>query len=324
MPKRPLIIDTDTGCGFVHAAMLVAGCGLFDIKGACTVYGSTTAKRAAVHAAYLRDLCADYYPVVSGAEKPILVRRKNSMSPDDCSALEDTEGMYTFSPDPEERAWDFIYRTAVSLDGEAELFCTGPLTNIAIAVIRHRDLPRFIKRITIAAGTSREGNATAYAEYNVYSDPHAFKCVLDAGFRQVDLVELEFCGTAFLNSNDTERIPEATADNIWKSLLGSCERRRETSVRERSLVQGVADPAKTYWHDAAAAFALAIPAAVSASNVYAMVELRSEISSGRTLFDFNRRFTDDPNVRLALYTQREMFADFYFRCLRTFDRRKGG
>ena len=119
MPKRPLIIDTDTGCGFVHAAMLVAGCGLFDIKGACTVYGSTTAKRAAVHAAYLRDLCADYYPVVSGAEKPILVRRKNSMSPDDCSALEDTEGMYTFSPDPEERAWDFIYRTAVSLDGKA-------------------------------------------------------------------------------------------------------------------------------------------------------------------------------------------------------------
>ena len=117
MPKRPLIIDTDTGCGFVHAAMLVAGCGLFDIKGACTVYGSTTAKRAAVHAAYLRDLCADYYPVVSGAEKPILVRRKNSMSPDDCSALEDTEGMYTFSPDPEERAWDFIYRTAVSVLG---------------------------------------------------------------------------------------------------------------------------------------------------------------------------------------------------------------
>lgn len=321
MTKRPLIIDTDTGCGFVHAAMLVSGCGLFEIQGICTVFGSAPAGEAAVHAAWLRDICGIECPVIPGAQRPLLVRRGGAAAPDGCSAIEQFDRESTFSAETGELPWEFIYRKAVESDGEAELFCTGPLSNIAIAVIRHRDLPKYIKRITIAAGASKAGNATAYAEYNVYSDPHAFKCVLDAGFRQIDLVDLQFCGSAYLDDADAERLAGTAGSNPWKDILASCERERIARSGLNGLLPEDEDVRRTFWHDAAAAFVLSIPAAISASNVYTMVELRSDISSGRTLFDFGRRFTDDPNVRLAIYTSRDMFADFYFRCLRTYDRR---
>lgn len=303
----------------VHALMLICGCGLFDIKGICTVSGCTSAGEAAVHAAFLRDVCGGDFPVIAGAEEPMLVRRSGCAAPDDCSVLTWAEAGRAYAPDTGEHPWDFIYRKAVELEGEAELFCTGPLTNIATAVIRHRDLPRYIKRITVAAGASKAGNATVYAEYNVYSDPHAFKCVLDAGFRQLDLVEFDFCSSANLTAEETGSFATLPDGNPWKGLLMLWEKNRRGRVG--TVVRGQDGSGRIICHDAAAAFVLAIPAAISTSNVYTMVELRSDICSGRTLFDFERRFTDDPNVRLAVYTQREMFADFYLRCMHSFDGR---
>ena len=299
--------------------MLISGCGIFDIRGVCTEFGASSPRQAAAHASFLLGLCAERCPVIAGSERPILVRRKGKIS-EDCSVLDELSAESAV-PAGTAHPWDLIYRTAVETGGELELFCTGPLTNIAVAVIRHRDLPKYIKRITIAGGASRRGNATPYAEYNIYNDPHAFKCILDAGFAQVDLVDLEFCRTAHLTTAETEGFRELPAENPWKDLFERTVGSRLARDRHTAEVLELDSYSAAVSHDAAAAFVLAIPAAITFSGVYTMVELRSETSSGRTLFDFGKRFTDDPNVRLAVYTSREMFSDFYFRCLHTFDRR---
>jgi Inosine-uridine nucleoside N-ribohydrolase len=321
MAGRPLIIDTDSGYEFAQALMLIEGCGLFDIKGICTVFGTAAPNRGAAHVQFLRSICDGKWPIISGSEKALIVRRKETRTAADCSVLDELASG-TVGPDlADEHPWDFIYRTAVEQNGEAELFCTGPLTNIAVALIRHRDLPRYIKRITIAGGASRRGDATPYAEFNIYSDPHAFKSILDAGFRQVDLVDLEFCRSAHLTVAEAGNLRSLSADNPWKGLLektvvnGSLRNRELCARLELDSSEAIIS------HDAAAAFVLAIPAAITVSSVYTMVEQRSELSGGRTLFDFGKRFTDGPNVRLARYTTREMYSDFYFRCLKAYDRR---
>ena len=319
MGRRPLIIDTDSGDSMIQAAMLVNGCGLFDLQGVCTVFGGASAKDAAVHAALIRDICGGGYPVLSGAERPLIARKNRCDAPDSCSVLSEAVSGRDYIPDTQEHPWDFIYRKAVELGGEAELFCTGPLTNLAIALFRHRDLPRYIKRITLAAGATKAGNATVYAEYNVYSDPYAFKCVLDAGFRQLDLVDLDFSAGVCLTDAEYGSLAELPAGNPWRQLLIISAKQRKDSANTASRAN--AGRNGMICHDAAAAFVLALPEAISTSNVYTMVELRSDICSGRTLFDFERRFTDGPNVRLSVYTPREMFADFFFRCLHSFDGR---
>lgn len=321
MAGRPLIIDTDSGYGFAEALMLIDGCGLFDIKGVCTVFGSASSRRGAAHASYLRDLCGGQWPVVVGAERPLVVRRKDKGTNTDCSVLDELAPAATEKEDLPEHPWDLIYRTAVEQNGKLELFCTGPLTNIAVSVIRHRDLPKYIKRITIAGGASRRGDATPYAEFNIYSDPHAFKCILDAGFSQIDLADLEFCRSAHLTAEEAKNIGSLSPDNPWRDLLGKTVTSGNARSRELSGLLELDRTKTVVSHDAAAAFVLAIPAAITSAGVYTMVEQRSEMSSGRTLFDFGKRFTDGPNVRLARYTTREMFSDFYFRCLRSFDRR---
>jgi len=316
--KRPLIIDTDAGCDFAHAVMLIHGCGLFDIQGICTEAGNTTPRKAATQVSYLAGLCGAEWPVFTGAERPLIVRREGTAAPDGSEVLERFSGNAP-AKSSAERPWDFIYRRARELNGEAELFCTGPLTNIAIAIIRHRDLPRYIKRITIAGGSSGAGNATVYAEYNVYSDPHAFKCVLDAGFRNLDLADLEFSRSLALDPAETVRFSDLPDSNPWKPFLEAAEKDRISRIASLSSAAKLRNRGLCSM-DAAAAFLMAIPAAVTSTGIYAMVELRSELCSGRTLFDFRKRFTDEPNVRLARYTSEAMFTDFYFRCLRTFDR----
>ena len=320
MAKRPIIIDTDAGNGFAHAAMLISGCGLFDIKGICTVSGSVSAVQAASCCAWLEKLTGMEAPVVTGSDKALIVRRDGSCRSDSGGIMEKLMGPVQV-PASAEHPWDLIYRTAVELEGELELFCTGPLTNIATAVLRHRDLPQYIKRVTIAAGSSRAGDSTVYAEFNVYSDPHAFKCVLDAGFRRVDLVDLEFARTVCLDAQTSVRFHDLPDSNPWKPFLEEADRERVRKLGDPAYIKREGSSGELRVHDAAAAFVLAIPAAVTSSDVYTMVELRSEMNSGRTLFDFRKRFTDDPNVKLAVYTSREMFTDFYMRCVHAFDRR---
>ena len=319
MTRRPLIIDTDAGNGFAHAAMLIAGCGLFDVKGICTVYGSVTAAKAAPHCAWTAGLAGFSAPVIAGSEKPLIVRREET-APYDRGEIIDRLAGQVKVPVSSEHPWDFIYRTAVESEGELELFCTGPLTNIATAVLRYRDLPNHVKRITIAGGASRAGDVTVYSEFNVYSDPHAFKCVLDAGFKRVDLVDLEFARSVCLDAQTSVRFHDLPQTNPWKAFLEEADRDRLRRLADTAYGRKEGNSGELRVHDASAAFVMAIPAAVTSYDVYTMVEMRSEISSGRTLFDFRKRFTDDPNVKLAVYTSREMFTDFYMRCVHTFDR----
>lgn len=319
MAKRPLIIDTDAGNGFAHAAMLIAGCGLFDVKGITTVAGSVSAAQAASCCIQTEKLAGIEAPVLTGSEKPLIVRRDGPAPYDRGGIIEKLMGTVK-APEQNGHPWDFIYDAAVESGGELELFCTGPLTNIAVAVMRHRDLPDHIKRITIAAGASKSGDATVYAEYNVYSDPHAFKCVLDAGFRRVDLVDLEFSRNVCIGSDTAVRFHDLPGSNPWKPFLEEADRERLRLLTDTVYVKKEGSSGDLRVHDASAAFVLAIPAAVTSTDVYTMVELRSEMSSGRTIFDFRKRFTDDPNVKLAVYTSREMFTDFYTRCVHTFDR----
>ena len=103
MAGRPLIIDTDSGYEFAQALMLIEGCGLFDIKGICTVFGTAAPNRGAVHVQFLRSICDGKWPVISGSEKALIVRRKETR----------TLGLYIQDCSrAERRSRTVLYRTA--------------------------------------------------------------------------------------------------------------------------------------------------------------------------------------------------------------------
>lgn len=65
--------------------------------------------------------------------------------------------------------------------GTVTLCPLGPLTNIALAMIKEPAIVPRIARIVLMGGAMGLGNITAAAEFNIYVDPHAAKVVFDSG-----------------------------------------------------------------------------------------------------------------------------------------------
>jgi len=82
-----------------------------------------------------------------------------------------------------EHAVDALLRLTKESPGEINIVAIGPLTNIAMAVIKDPTFPDRVKSLYIMGGSNNaRGNITAAAEFNFYVDPDAAKVVFDAGF----------------------------------------------------------------------------------------------------------------------------------------------
>ena len=74
-----------------------------------------------------------------------------------------------------------IERLMAEPEGSITLVPTGPLTNVALAIVEEpRIVPR-IAQIVLMGGARGLGNVTASAEFNFFVDPHAARIVFEAG-----------------------------------------------------------------------------------------------------------------------------------------------
>src|SRR5271169_35554 len=78
---------------------------------------------------------------------------------------------------------DFIIETVRAAEpGSITLCALGPLTDIAVALVKAPDIAGRIGELVIMGGAAFElGNVTPAAEFNIHVDPHAAEIVLDSG-----------------------------------------------------------------------------------------------------------------------------------------------
>ena len=78
-------------------------------------------------------------------------------------------------------AADLIIAEARAHPGELTLVTLGPMTNLAVAVLREPALPRLLRRLVLMGGAyGAAGNTTPVSEWNVAVDPEAMAVVLRA------------------------------------------------------------------------------------------------------------------------------------------------
>lgn len=83
----------------------------------------------------------------------------------------------------DEHAVDALIRLTAEAPGELSIVAIGPLTNIAMAVIKDPSFVGNVKQLIVMGGSNNgRGNITAAAEFNLYVDPHAARVVFEAGF----------------------------------------------------------------------------------------------------------------------------------------------
>ena len=124
-------------------------------------------------------------------------------------------------------AWDKLYEIAKAAQGELVLVTVAPLTNIALALQKHPDLPHWIKKIVMMGGSIGRGNITPYVEANAGHDPAATKLVFESGI-PIDMVGLSItlgCPSGRMCSSAISRRSGAAFGRSWRRSSASAAAR---------------------------------------------------------------------------------------------------
>ena len=158
-------------------------------------------------------------------------------------------------------AVDFIVETLLSEEPGSVTLCTlGPLTNIALALIRAPEIASRVHEIVLMGGGFFEGgNITPAAEFNIYVDPHAAEAVFDSGIPLV-MMPLDVTHKALTTRARVEafqargtRVCDAVAD---LSTSSNASTRRNTAPTARRCTIRASSPIFSSRNSSAAARAM--------------------------------------------------------------------
>ncbi len=191
--RIPVILDVDTGLDDALALLLAVRDPAVELVAVTTLAGNVNLWKATANTlAVLDEIGARDIPVHRGASRPLVE------PPFDASNIHGVTGLGDAVLTPSERAVGAdrgpaaIIRIARARPGEITLVCTGPLTNLAIALNVEPDLPKLLKRVVVMGGAFREpGNTKPWAEFNILLDPDAAKQVFEAEWTDLTAIGLD-------------------------------------------------------------------------------------------------------------------------------------
>jgi purine nucleosidase len=185
MPEiRKIIIDTDPGQDDAVAILLALASPELDVLGITAVAGNVPLALTEKNARKICELAGKpQTKVFAGAIRPMVRPLVTAENVHGKTGLDGPDLPEPKMPLQEEHAVDFIVETLMrEAPGSVTLCPLGPLTNIALAMVREPKIVPRIKEIVLMGGGFFEGgNVTPAAEFNIYVDPHAADVVLKSG-----------------------------------------------------------------------------------------------------------------------------------------------
>ncbi len=278
MPK-PLILDCDPGVDDAVALLLAfAATDAFDLLGVTTVAGNVNAALTARNARVLREIARrEEVPVFAGAVRPIMgaaVAAEHFHGASGLGSLAFAEPKAPLAPG---RAVDFIVATLMSAaPGSVSLAVTGPMTNVALALLLEPRIGAGLREIVVMGGAREEGgNVTASAEYNIYADPHAAAIVFGSG---LPIVALGLDATHKIRTTPTRmaRLRASAKARVLVDLLDFAEQvERDQAGREGAPL-----------HDPSVIAYLMAPELFVTRPCAIQVETASPLTLGHTAIEF--------------------------------------
>jgi len=180
-----IILDCDPGQDDAVALLLaLAAPEALEVLGITTVAGNVPLDLTERNARLICDIAgAESQRVHAGCPRPMVLPL---LTAEEVHGSTGIDGVAIRAPRTAlqpEHAVDFICRTLrAAPPASVTLVPTGPLTNLAVAMVKEPAILTAVKRIVLMGGAMREaGNATASAEFNIAVDPHAARVVFECG-----------------------------------------------------------------------------------------------------------------------------------------------
>lgn len=181
---RRIIIDTDPGQDDAVAILLALASPQLDVLGITAVAGNVPLALTEKNARKICELAGrPETKVFAGAVRPLMRDLVTAEYVHGRTGLDGPDLPEPAMPLQEKHGVDFIVETLMAqAPGTVTLCPLGPLTNIALALIREPAVaPRVREIVLMGGGFFEGGNVTPAAEFNIYVDPHAADIVFRSG-----------------------------------------------------------------------------------------------------------------------------------------------
>jgi purine nucleosidase len=278
---RKIIIDTDAGQDDAVAILTaLASPKELEVLAIVAVAGNVSLIQSARNALKVVEVSGRIeVPVHAGCERPM---RRTLVTAEYVHGKTGLDGPDL--PDPEivlrpKHGVDFITDTLLAHEAGTITLCTlGPLTNIAMAMVKAPQIiPRIKEIVMMGGGYFEQGNRTPAAEFNIYVDPDA----ADIVFRSdVPIVQIPLDVTHGMLTNrerlDRFRAIGNRAGAVVADMLGFSE--------AFDLAKYGSDGAPL--HDPCVIAYLLKPELFEGRHINVTIETQSELTIGATVADW--------------------------------------
>jgi len=184
MTARTLILDTDPGQDDAIALFLALASSELLLDAVTTVAGNVPQPLVTDNSLRLLSLAGrEDVPVYRGCERPMLRTLYTAEYVHGPTGVNGADlPTSSVGPEPQHAVDALIERCLASEYRSVTLCPIGPLTNIAMALVKEPSIVSRIREIVWMGGAFDEpGNTTRLAEFNAYVDPHAAHVVFTSG-----------------------------------------------------------------------------------------------------------------------------------------------
>jgi len=275
---RTLLIDTDTASDDAVALITALRSKEVRVAAITVVAGNVPVAQATSDALHTAELCAADVPVYSGAEGPL----QRKLVTADWFHGADGLGDHGYKPakrraEPD-HAGDALIETVRKNPG-IEIVTLGPLTNLAMALLREPKLAASVRRCVVMGGAPCcVGNVTPAAEFNIWVDPEAARIVFHSGL-PIEMVGWQLCrGDAVLHPQEIERV--LALKNPIAEFAVRCNTTAAEAFFKQTGQKGISLP-----DPVCMGIALNPALCTSSSEHYVEIETASDLTRGTTVVE---------------------------------------
>ncbi len=296
MKRIPLIMDCDPGLDDAIAILLaLASSDEIDLLGITTVPGNGPVEQTQENARRICELAGrPDIKVFQGCPRSFFTDDFSAHTTYSGADIHGETGLggcklpHPDMPLQDQDAVHFIIETLLNANEKITIAPTGPLTNIACALIMEPRITEKIDKFVLMGGSIGLGNITPASEFNFYTDPQAAYAVFMAG------VPIVMIGL------DTTRATEITPE--WLAHI----KKQNTSI-SRAIIDmlsyydrpdAILEPGVTsgVLHDPNVIAYLLKPELYQGRHTHVEIDISSSIMTGRSTVDWHGKLMKKPNA----------------------------
>lgn len=286
-----LLIDCDPGVDDAIALLLAFGAPQLNLLGITTVGGNVPLVHTQTNARKICELAqVRNVPVFAGCMGPLLRSLITAEYVHGATGLGQVnlpEPTIELSP---QHGVDFLIETLLASVNPMTIATLGPLTNLAIALVKSPEIIEKIAQVVMMGGATTYGNVTPSAEFNIYCDPHAAQIVMTSEVPVV-MMGLDVTHQAIATPGRLAKIRQI-GDPIGTLVAKLLEDYGHHDIQHYGF-EGAP------LHDPCVIAYLINPTLFETRKCFVEVEIQSEITIGRTIVDWYGVSGRAPNVEVV-------------------------